>query len=68
MLAGVEEPTSGEVDTEVTIAYKPQYIVSDFEGTVSDFLYMNAPSFGSNIFKSEIMEPFKLEDMLEKEV
>lgn len=68
MLAGVEEPTSGEVDTEVTIAYKPQYIVSDFEGTVSDFLYMNAPSFGSNIFKIEIMEPFKLEDMLEKEV
>ena len=31
MLAGVEEPTSGEVDTEVTIAYKPQYIVSNFE-------------------------------------
>lgn len=68
MLAGVEEPTSGEVDTEVTIAYKPQYIVSNFEGSVSDFLYMNAPSFGSNIFKSEIMDPFKLEDMLEKEV
>ena len=42
MLAGVEEPTSGEVDEEVTIAYKPQYLVSNFEGTVQDYLFMNA--------------------------
>ena len=68
MLAGVEEPTTGEVDEEVTIAYKPQYIVSDFEGSVSDFLYMNAPSFGSKIFESEIMTPLTLDDMLDKPV
>ena len=68
MLAGVEKPTTGEVDEEATIAYKPQYIVSDFEGSVSDFLYMNAPSYGSKIFESEIMTPFALEDMLEKQV
>ena len=68
MLAGVEKPTAGEVDEEVTIAYKPQYLVSDFEGTVSDFLYMNAPSYGSKIFESEIMTPFALEEMLDKKV
>ena len=68
MLAGVEKPTAGEVDEEVTIAYKPQYLVSDFEGTVSDFLYMNAPSYGSKIFESEIMTPFTLEEMLDKKV
>ncbi|WP_296796321.1 ribosome biogenesis/translation initiation ATPase RLI [uncultured Methanobrevibacter sp.] len=68
MLAGVEKPTTGEVDEEVTIAYKPQYLVSDFEGSVSDFLFMNAPSYGSKIFESEIMTPFALEDMLEKQV
>lgn len=68
ILAGVEKPSSGEIDEEVTIAYKPQYIVSNFEGTVQDFLYMNAPSYGSNIFKSEIMRPFALEDLLEKNV
>ena len=45
---------------EVKIAYKPQYIVSNFEGTVSDFLYMNAPSFGSKIFESEIMKPLSI--------
>ena len=68
ILAGVDEPTSGEVDEEVEIAYKPQYIVSDFEGSVSDFLYMNAPSFGSKIFESEIMKPLALDEMLDKPV
>ena len=68
MLAGVEKPTEGKVDEKVTIAYKPQYLVSDFEGSVSDYLYMNAPSYGSKIFKSEIMTPFALEEMLEKQV
>ena len=68
MLAGVEKPTTGEIDEEVTIAYKPQYLVSDFEGSVSDFLYTNAPSYGSKIFESEIMIPFALDDMLEKHV
>jgi len=68
MLAGVEEPTTGEVDEEVEIAYKPQYIVTNFEGTVSDFLYMNAPSFGSKIFESEIMNPLTLNEMLDKPV
>ena len=68
MLAGVEEPTTGEVDDEVEIAYKPQYIVTNFEGTVSDFLYMNAPSFGSKIFESEIMKPLSLTEMLDKPV
>ena len=68
ILAGVEEPTSGEVDEEVTIAYKPQYIVSNFEGTVSDFLYMNAPSYGSKIFESEILNPLTLNEMLDKPV
>lgn len=68
ILAGVSDPTAGEVDGDVAIAYKPQYLVSNFEGTVQDFLYMNAPSYGSKIFQSEIMNPFKLDDLLEKEV
>ena len=68
ILAGVEKPSSGEVDEEVTIAYKPQYIVSNFEGSVSDFLYMNAPSFGSKIFESEISKPLSLNEMLDKPV
>lgn len=68
ILAGVERPDSGEVDKEITIAYKPQYIISNFEGTVQDYLYANAPTYGTKIFHSEIMKPFALEDLLEKEV
>lgn len=68
ILAENEKPDEGEIIKKVTIAYKPQYIVSNFEGRVEDFLYMNAPSYGSNIFKSEIMKPFSLEELLDKEV
>ncbi len=68
MLAGEVKPTSGEVDSEVEIAYKPQYIVTDFEGRVQDYLYMNAPNFGSNIFESEIGAPLQLKDLLDKDV
>lgn len=68
ILAGVSEPTTGEIDEEITIAYKPQYLVSNFEGRVQDFLYMNADSYGSKIFESEIMNPLQLNDLLEKEV
>lgn len=68
ILAGVEKPSSGKVDDEIKIAYKPQYLVSNFEGRVQDYLYMNASGYGTNLFKSEIMKPFALDDLLEKEV
>jgi len=68
MLAGVVETDEGEIEEDIKIAYKPQYIVSDFEGRVEDFLYTYAPSYGSNIFKTEIMKPFSLEEILDKQV
>ena len=68
MLAGEVKPTSGDIDSEIEIAYKPQYIVTDFEGSVQDYLYMYAPSFGSNIFESEIGGPLQLKALLDKDV
>ncbi|OWT32523.1 ribosome biogenesis/translation initiation ATPase RLI [Methanobrevibacter sp. 87.7] len=68
MLAGEVKPTKGEVDTEIEIAYKPQYIVTDFKGRVQDYLYMNVPEFGSKIFESEIGNPLQLKDLLDKDV
>jgi ATP-binding cassette subfamily E protein 1 len=68
ILAGVEKSDEGEVEEDIQIAYKPQYIVSNFEGRVEDFLYTYAPSYGSNIFKTEIMKPFSLEELLDKQV
>jgi ATP-binding cassette, sub-family E, member 1 len=68
MLAGVTKPDSGKINKKVTVAYKPQYLTSDFSGTVQELLITEAPNYGSNLFKTEIMKPFSLEELLEKEV
>jgi ATP-binding cassette subfamily E protein 1 len=68
ILAGVVEPDSGEVEDEIKIAYKPQYILSDFEGTVQDFLYMYAKGYGTNVFNTDIAKPFDLNKILDKQV
>lgn len=68
MLAGVTKPDSGKIKKKVTVAYKPQYLTSDFSGTVQELLISNAPNYGSNLFKTEIMKPFNLEELLEKDV
>ena len=68
ILAGVTEPDSGEIEEEIKISYKPQYILSDFEGTVESFLYMHAKGYGTNVFKTDISKPFELDKILDKEV
>jgi ATP-binding cassette subfamily E protein 1 len=68
MLAGVTKPDDGTIDKKVSIAYKPQYLVSDFDGTVQELLITTASNYGSNMFKTEIMKPFGLEALMEKEV
>lgn len=68
MLAGVEKPDEGKIKKKVKISYKPQYLVSDYSGTVQEYLYTTAPNYGTNIFKTEIMKPFLLEELLEKKM
>ncbi len=68
MLAGVEKPDVGKIKKKVKISYKPQYLVSEYSGTVQEFLYTTAPHYGTNLFKTEIMRPFLLEELLEKKM
>lgn len=68
MLAGVTKPDSGKINKKVKVAYKPQYLVSDFTGTVQELLITNSPNYGSNLFKTEIIRPFSLEELMDKEV
>lgn len=68
ILAGVVKSDSGEVEEEIEIAYKPQYILSDFDGSVQDFLFMHAKGYGTNVFKTDISKPFDLDKILDKQV
>lgn len=68
ILAGVVKPDEGKIGKKVSIAYKPQYLTSDFDGTVQEFLMTTAPTYGTNLFKTEIVKPFTLDEIMEKNV
>lgn len=68
MLANATKPDSGKIKKQVQIAYKPQYLASNFDGTVQELLMTTAPNYGTNIFKTEIIKPFSLDDLMDKDV
>jgi ATP-binding cassette, sub-family E, member 1 len=68
MLAEVIKPDKGKIKRKVTIAYKPQYITSKFEGTVENLLLSLTKNYGTSIFKTEIIKPFYLENILDKAI
>jgi ATP-binding cassette subfamily E protein 1 len=69
MLAGVIEPTSGKIEHDIKVSYKPQYITPDFDGTVREFLEKKSSQlFTSSFFKAEIFEPMNLKYLLDKEI
>lgn len=70
MLAGVLEPDGGEVDTDIRVAYKPQYIKADFEGTLRELLSVEAPDLlaTSGFEAAEIARPLQLKSLLDKQV
>jgi ATP-binding cassette subfamily E protein 1 len=68
MLAGVTKPDSGKINKKVKVSYKPQYLASDFSGTVQELLITTTHNYGTNLFKTEIIRPFSLEELMDKEV
>ncbi|BAW32227.1 ATPase [Methanothermobacter sp. MT-2] len=68
ILAGEEKPDNGKIKKKLKVAYKPQYLKSNFKGTVREFLHLNAQGYGTKIFKSEIARPFSLEELEDKKV
>lgn len=68
ILAGVEKPDKGKIEENINIAYKPQYISIEFDGTVEEFLHKNVTYYGTTAFRTEILKPFKLENLLHREV
>jgi len=69
MIAGVEEPDDGEIQTGIEISYKPQYIKRDFDGTVRDLVFTVAgKDMYESWYKTEIMSPLQLEPLLDNYV
>ncbi|MBU3897226.1 MAG: ribosome biogenesis/translation initiation ATPase RLI [Nanoarchaeota archaeon] len=67
ILAGEIKPDTGEMTKQAKISYKPQYISSDFKGTVSDLLSTTADVY-SEEYKYDIIKPLSLERLMENDV
>jgi ATP-binding cassette subfamily E protein 1 len=69
MLAGEIKPDEGALDAVIKVAYKPQYITLDFDGTVRDLLYAKAyDTVNSGFFEGEVLNPLGIKHLLDKEV
>jgi len=69
MLAGEETPDTGQVNVDVAISYKPQYIKADFGGTVRLFFYTYArEQMESGFFRAEVEHPLNLKPLYDKEL
>ncbi|NHN42439.1 ribosome biogenesis/translation initiation ATPase RLI [Halorubellus sp. JP-L1] len=66
MLAGEIEPTSGAIDVDLDISYKPQYIDIAQPMRVDVFLQSITDQFGSSYWDTEIAQPLQLERIMEQ--
>jgi len=66
ILAGELKPDAGSISSEVRISYKPQYITSDFEGTVQELLQKSGSL--TDTFKAEVARPLGIERLFDKDV
>jgi len=69
MLAGIMTPTTGSLSRTLKISYKPQYISSDFQGTVSELLYQALKErMDSAMVKNEVMKPLEVDSLFDNNV
>ena len=69
ILAGLEEADDKQKLGELTVSYKPQYIAAEYEGTVQELLISVAKeNFASSWYKTEILQPLKINALLERNV
>jgi len=66
VLAGVEKPTTGSLDHQLKVSYKPQYLKADSEVSVQGLLRGVAREFDSSYYQSEILKPMGLESLLDQ--
>ncbi len=64
ILAGVLE-AEDEFETTLKISYKPQYIESEYEGTVQEVLFQVNKGVLTSLQMTEIVKPLNLEQLME---
>jgi ATP-binding cassette subfamily E protein 1 len=67
LLAGVEQPDKGGVEHKLRIAYKPQYIKSDFAGTVGEMIDAMG-NLNRDVFEREVKARMGMPELMEKKV
>ncbi|MGB9842302.1 MAG: ribosome biogenesis/translation initiation ATPase RLI [Candidatus Bathyarchaeales archaeon] len=69
ILAGLEETDDKQKLGTLTVSYKPQYIAADYNGTVQELLMGVAKeNFTSSWYKTEILQPLKINLLLDRNV
>jgi len=66
ILAGEVVPDEGELESEVSISYKPQYIKVDSFMQVRQFLRSITRRFDTSYYEAEIIKPLQLESLFDK--
>ena len=69
MIAGVDKPNSGSVNTKVTIAYKPQYLTNDYDIEVISILEKaNGGGLEGTTEEDQIINPLKVKKLYNKSI
>lgn len=69
MIAGVEKPDSGTLETKVKIAYKPQYLTNDYDVEVISVLEKaNGAAIEGTTEEEQLVEPLKIKKLYNKSV
>ena len=67
VLAGAIEPEKGEIDMDVRVSYKPQYVKPESKKTVLEIL-AEATELDSSFFQSEISKPLDVEELFNRSI
>ncbi len=68
LLAGEITPTAGKLDLNLKISYKPQYIKTDIDTTVQNFLHTINPRFSQSYYTTEIIKPLQIDTIYEQNI
>ncbi len=69
MIAGEEKPSRGKVSVDATVAYKPQYLSSAFDGTVDEFFISTLGTrYNEPDLQDALAIPLRMEKLLARNV